>query len=704
MNFKLFLVLYLFFFSTAFAQNRQLDSLRLIIKNAKHDTTRAATMVNFSKEVYNFNPDTVIPVCKSAIEFIDHAKALNQKEERSFASTKSLAYSNMGFVYLNQGRKDLAFKNWTKSLEIREKIGDKNGIAILYNNFGYVYSSDANPAKAIEYFLKCLKINEELGSKIGITLSLHNIASEFRNIGDYSKALDYYQKNLKIQNEIHDKNGMAYSYNNIALIYYRYGNPKCIDTKQKCDSLNILLTFDYFEKSLNLFYHINYLQGVCMVLNNLGEIYQKRGDIDCDLSTQECLENGRKIAILKFKESLKLSRKIKSKNSEASALIKLADCLFEQGDINDALVRAKEGYVIAKNIGEPDLLKSVAQVLELIYTKKGDDKNALLMYKLFVQMRDSMSNIESQKAVIRNQYKYEYGKKATVDSLKTVKDKEVYSIQIEKDKNQKIFLYIIIFLTIIFTLFIFNRFKASQKQKEEIQFTNQKLKNANHDLNRQHLLNQKIFSVISHDFRGPILSLTLMLESFKTKSTDKYLNQFVNEVNAEVLNANEMLNNLLNWARTEINIRDFEKHNCLVFTVYSETIKEFESKLKQKNLEMNVSIPSNAEMNLPPDILKIALRNLLSNAIKFSYSDKSIELIFDIEKQQLDMIDFGVGINNETLEKLFKQEVDTGLGTNNEEGFGMGLYLLSELLRKYGYTIIASNELAGETRFSIITK
>lgn len=661
-------------------------------------------MVNFSKEIYNYNPDTVIPVCKSVIEFIDKTKPTNQQEKKSFFTTKSLAYSNMGFVYLNEGHKDSAFSNWNKSLVIRETLGDKKGIANLYNNFGYVYSTDANPAKAIEYYFKCLKINEELGSKIGITLSLNNIAYEYGEIGDYYKALDYYQKNLKIQTEINDENGMAYSYNNIANNYYRHGNPKCVGKKSKCDSIDVVLAFDYFEKSLKLFYHVNYMQGVCMVLNNLGEIYQKKGDISCGFSSHECLENGRKIAVLKFKESLKISREIKSKNSEAGTLIKLADCLFEQGDINEALANAKDGYAIAKDVGEPGLLRDVAYILESIYTKKGDNTNALAMYKLFVQMRDSMSNIESQKEVIRNQYKYDFDRKAIADSIQSVKDKAIYKIQIEKDRYQKIFLYILIVFALVFALFIFNRFRVSQKQKQQIQQANENLESVNNDLNRQHLLNQKIFSVISHDFRGPILSLTLMLESFKTKSTDKYLNQFVNEVNTEVVNANEMLNNLLNWARTEINIRDFEKHNCVVFAVYSETVGEFENKLRQKKLEINVSIPSDAEMNLPPDILKIVLRNLLSNAIKFSYSGNSINVVFDKEKYQLEVMDFGVGINKETIEKLFKQEVDTGLGTNNEEGFGMGLYLLSELLRKYGYSIKASSKQGDNTCFSISKK
>ena len=704
MKLKQLIIVFFILNNTILAQIKQLDSLRLLIKNAKHDTTRLAAAVAFSNEIYSDNPDTVIPICKSVIKFIDDIKTLNKKEKNAYALTKSLAYFNMGLVYFDKGQKELAFENWNKCLEIENEIGNKEGITDVYAQFGYAYSVSGNSAKAIEYYLKSLKINEVLNDKKRIALVLNGIGYEYEQIGDTKRALNYYQKNLSVQKEINDEMGMAYSYNNIAGIYYHHGNPDCIQKNNKCDSLNILFAIDYLEKSLVLFKRIEYSQGVSMVLLNLGIIYQKSGDINCSLSKKECLEKGRALAILKFKEGLNISQKNLVKHDEADALIKLADCFFEQKKINEALSYANKGYFIAKDLAEPTLIKNAAKVLSAIYTQKGDGIKALEMYRVFIQMRDSINNIESQKEVIHSQYKYDFDKKTTADSLKTVKDKAVLFVTIEKERNQKLFLIVLFFVVIAFAAFVYNRFRLTNLQKKTIEQINLSLESANKDLGRQHLLNQKIFSVISHDFRGPMLSLNLMLDSFKTKSTDTALIGFVQSVNNEVNNANEILNNLLNWARTEINIKDFEKHNCNVLAVYTETCKEFYTKLAQKRLTISSTIAAEDEIKLPPDILRIALRNLFSNAIKFSHADAAIEVAFYKKTGSISITDYGIGMDDITQRKLFKQDVDTALGTNNEEGFGVGLYIVSELLNKYYFDIQVESQLGKGSCFILLPK
>ena len=56
------------------------------------------------------------------------------------------------------------------------------------------------------------------------------------------------------------------------------------------------------------------------------------------------------------------------------------------------------------------------------------------------------------------------------------------------------------------------------------------------------------------------------------------------------------------------------------------------------------------------------------------------------------------------MNKLFKKDVDTELGTNNEEGFGIGLYIVSELLHKYNFNITVETTEKSRTRFTIIEK
>jgi signal transduction histidine kinase len=226
----------------------------------------------------------------------------------------------------------------------------------------------------------------------------------------------------------------------------------------------------------------------------------------------------------------------------------------------------------------------------------------------------------------------------------------------------------------------------------------------NKDLERQHLLNQKIFSVISHDFRGPILSLNLVLNKFKDSSDNEKFNKYLKDINTSVHNANTVLNNLLNWAKTEIALESFDKSDCLVDEVVFKTELEFEEKLSEKNLELVKHISKDATVMLPHDILHIALRNLISNAIKFSTINSKIEIGFDEQKSELSVKDFGTGITEEKTALLFNGQVNAAIGTAKEEGFGIGLYIVSELLYKYGFKINAESKLNEGTTFSIVPK
>lgn len=241
-----------------------------------------------------------------------------------------------------------------------------------------------------------------------------------------------------------------------------------------------------------------------------------------------------------------------------------------------------------------------------------------------------------------------------------------------------------------------------QTENEKVQLRNENLQlveKTNKELKRQHLLNQKIFSTISHDFRGPILSLQYVLNSFSKNKDKDQIEAYFQNLNYELNTSTEMLSNLLNWAKTEINLDTFKVNESKVKNVCEATLQEFKHKLEGKNITNNLNLSDNDILFLPPDILRIAFRNLISNAIKFSYDNSEIKVHF--EDGKLRVRDFGKGMNQEKANSLFVSEVDTDLGTKNEEGFGMGLYIVSELLLKYQHKIEVSSGIDEGSEFVI---
>ena len=91
-------------------------------------------------------------------------------------------------------------------------------------------------------------------------------------------------------------------------------------------------------------------------------------------------------------------------------------------------------------------------------------------------MRESITNEATKKASIKNQLKYEYEKRAAADSVKNAEEQKVKDAQLvaqnaslKSEKTQRYALYGGLVLVVGFLIFVFNRFRVTNKQKKIIE-------------------------------------------------------------------------------------------------------------------------------------------------------------------------------------------------------------------------------------------
>ena len=95
-------------------------------------------------------------------------------------------------------------------------------------------------------------------------------------------------------------------------------------------------------------------------------------------------------------------------------------------------------------------------------------------------------------------------------------------------------------------------------------------------------------------------------------------------------------------------------------------------------------------------MLTTVLLNLISNAIKFTKTGGNILVLANSDQDRVEIAvsDNGVGMNEETRNKLFSLETnETTIGTANEKGSGLGLILCKEFVEKHGGKIWVESEL-----------
>jgi len=249
--------------------------------------------------------------------------------------------------------------------------------------------------------------------------------------------------------------------------------------------------------------------------------------------------------------------------------------------------------------------------------------------------------------------------------------------------------------------------KALQEElgiKEEAQI---KLAAAANELQNTIVLKDKFLSLIAHDLKNPLnqiinLSDILRLE-YKDYSEALRL-EYLNILNRSALNLFQLLENLLEWARSQSGKKEFAPQDIIIDHVLESTIDILEQNLKSKNIRIKKNTDVNLNIYADYDMLFSILRNIVGNAIKFSkpYSEIKIntsesELYITIEIE-----DSGIGIDQEKIDKLFR--IDSKIstpGTEGEVGTGLGLIICKEFIDKHNGKIVVKSQINIGTSFKL---
>lgn len=218
---------------------------------------------------------------------------------------------------------------------------------------------------------------------------------------------------------------------------------------------------------------------------------------------------------------------------------------------------------------------------------------------------------------------------------------------------------------------------------------------------------QRLFSIISHDLRGPLGSTVSVLKMLAEEIEGSVSDASMDLLTETILAAENivlLLHSLLEWANALSESTELRTESLDLKQVTKVVLDTLRGQAGSKHVVLRNEVSKEARLRVDPNVLQTILRNLVSNAIKFSHPGGSVRIGAELRADRLvvTVTDTGVGMDADAVTNAlqFTRRRNTP-GTQGEPGTGLGLLLCHDLLRKVGGRLKLRSEIGAGTTASL---
>lgn len=242
-----------------------------------------------------------------------------------------------------------------------------------------------------------------------------------------------------------------------------------------------------------------------------------------------------------------------------------------------------------------------------------------------------------------------------------------------------------------------------EEQRRELSGNADLLNKQAMELRELNALKNKLFSVIAHDLKSPMYALRNLfvnIQQHDLPATE--VKRMVPEIMNDLNYTTSLMENLLQWARCQMHSLNVVLEPVNIASVCDEVVHLLTSQAALKKINLINAIDEDRFVCAHPEMIRLVLRNLVSNAIKFTPPEGYVTVGMEEHDQYtvIYVLDTGVGISKEALDKISSNDYFTTQGTASEKGTGLGLMLCKDFLEKNGSRLEISSEPGDGSRFS----
>lgn len=600
------------------------------------------------------------------VEQADSLKALLDRDDDSI----KVDILNQYVVQIREGDNANALEWAVQARDLSLKLGYKKGHAGALANMGWISYRQGDFPSALELTTQSLAISESIRDYTEMGSGFNNLASIYVEQKEYADALATFKKALAWGRKARSQYIMGRSYNNIAYVFLL---------------MNVLDSARYYAlKSIEE--AKGYPAGFAW--RTLGDVYEKENKFGDAEET--------------YLKTLAIADVNKNYSLRVSTAHRLGKMYLSHGQGSKAEKVLLENEKLCRQFHFRNELANTYKILSDLFREKSDSGKGTYYQTQYTLLNDSLYNESRNKKIALLERKYNDAKIDLLTKAGELKERE---IKAEKLKGIIAAGALAVFVAFVFLLYVNNqRIKSANKQlaekNNEISERGERLSAQAAELALLNATKDKLFSIISHDLRGPLNSLTGLLEL-----TDKgYLNEeefrkSIAELSKNTNRTKELLDNLLYWSSSQLQKQNPQPLSFNLRPAVHSVVLLYEKQAAAKKITV-LHPDRDQEVWADPNMINLVMRNLLSNAIKFSPTGASVTIGYQMQEQHLRCFlrDEGVGMPKALLDRLYSGEMITTRGTANETGTGLGLPLCIDFIQKNrGKFWVESEENKGST-------
>lgn len=598
-----------------------------------------------------------------------------------------------GETWLNLGALYMDLRDYPKSLEAHEKaldlfvqVGDLGSMSSCYMNLSYISSNMGQKLKAMEYTRKALAVFEQSGDQRAIAVAYQGIAALYLNASDheliemnvqpvmrYREVAAAVDRGLKAASAGEDNSLISGFYRTLgqlnerqgkdstALRYYLQAVATNKDAMEEEYGSNLAAAGRFYVSAFR-----NFDRGIPLMKRALAasEANSNVGAIEEALEGLSTAYEQKR----SFDSALYYYRRLIVVRNEQFNREKEQEITRRQLKL-DFDIRERE-YRNSQQLAEARMKEQAQQILLRNQQLQLSDNENQLQRLTFLQKQAELESREkAQQAKLIQQDLH-----ATVDRQSRDQQIRLRDMRIVANNRISVFLALFGIVVLAGAIVIFNSRRKTIRLNKVISEQKSELE----DLVG---VKDRIFSVVSHDLRGPVnnlVALNTLLD--QDNISQEKLKLYMQQIKGTLDHTSGLMENLLSWAASQMKGFTPAVEKVDLGEAVHQALRGADQQLQTKQITLRNQVGEHLFVRGDRNMVEMVVRNLISNAIKFSRTGGTMLIAADSSGDNIvfSVKDSGVGMEPSKVAQINghgSATIQSTAGTNREKGTGLGLML-----------------------------